>query len=80
MKNEHPEKCVNCGAEVWLGAFFDGFFLCIDCDSRKGEIIFKLKARLARRKHYTQKVSQSVSQSNANLLRWKITPYTRDEP
>lgn len=47
MQNKHPEKCVNCGEGIWLGAFFDGFFLCPNCDARKGEIIFKLKARLS---------------------------------
>lgn len=49
MQNKHPEKCVNCGEGIWLGAFFDGFFLCPNCDARKGEIIFKLKARLTKR-------------------------------
>lgn len=49
MRNEHPEKCVSCGEEVWLGAFFKGYFLCSNCHANCAEIIFKLKARLTKR-------------------------------
>lgn len=49
MKNKHPEKCVNCGREIYRGSlFYNQFLLCPTCDVKKGEIIFDLKARLKR--------------------------------
>lgn len=66
VRNKHPEKCVNCGKEIWLGAFFDGFFLCLDCDARKGEIIFKLKARL-KKASARQTKTQRAGPTPANM-------------
>jgi hypothetical protein len=45
-----PTKCVNCGTEVWLGAFFSGPFLCDDCLGKAARIILSLKKRLAQEK------------------------------
>ena len=36
------EKCVYCGEEVWLGAFFEGKFLCNECYSNAALIINQL--------------------------------------
>ena len=38
--------CVNCGKEVWLGAFFDSNFLCDECYCKAPDIIAQLRAEL----------------------------------
>lgn len=40
-------RCVNCGEEVWLGAFFEGNFLCQCCYPNVGDIVFQLRAENA---------------------------------
>jgi hypothetical protein len=50
MSKHDPSRCVNCGAEVWLGAFFDGPFLCSPCQARAAVIIQRLKRRSRRTK------------------------------
>ena len=49
MLNEKSHKCTNCGKEIWLGAFFDGYFLCELCHQNAAYIIFRLKKRLTKR-------------------------------
>lgn len=44
-----PHKCVNCSVEVWLGVFFDGNFLCIDCNNNAANIIYNLKQEIKKK-------------------------------
>ena len=62
MKKNNSSKCINCGAELWLGAFFEGPFLCSTCHSKAVQIIQRQKRRNAKlRKELSSKKKQEYN-------------------
>ncbi len=67
-KKRNPTKCANCQAEVWLGAFFAGPFLCEDCQQNAASIILRLKKRLTKRAADRRKAAAQKRSVNKNLV------------
>lgn len=68
MHNEKSHKCVNCGKVLWLGVFFDGYFLCELCHQNAAYIIFRLRKRLTKRSPDAPKRGAKVVKSKTKKV------------